>query len=129
MPLPKIVGRFNRKVTNRIARPLAGRVPPFAMVVHRGRRSGREYQTPIFAFPCEDGFLIALTYGTGTDWERNIRAAGGELIYRGQRYRLGEPVAVGQDAASPCLPAPVRIVLRWTRTGDFLQIPVTTGRS
>lgn len=125
MPLPRIVGRFNRVVTNRITRPLAGRVPPVAMVVHRGRRSGDEYQTPIFAFPCDGGFLIALTYGRGTDWERNVRAGGGELVYRDQRFQLGEPSAVGPDAARPCLPALVRIVLRLTRTDDFLLIPAT----
>jgi deazaflavin-dependent oxidoreductase (nitroreductase family) len=123
MALPKVVGRFNRVATNRITRPLAGRIAPFALLVHRGRRTGREYRTPIFAFPCGGGFIIALTYGSGTDWERNVRDGGGELAYRGTRYRLGAPVAVGPDRAGRCLPAVVRVALRVTRVRDFLELP------
>ena len=123
MALPKVVGRFNRVVTNRITRPLAGRVPPFALLVHRGRRTGREYLTPIFAFPCDGGFIIALTYGPGTDWERNVRDGGCDLAYRGTRYRLGAPVTLGPDRADRCLPAIVRVALRVTRVRDFLEFP------
>lgn len=123
MALGRAVARFNRIVTNRITRPLAGRVPPFALLVHRGRRTGREYRTPIFAFPCDGGFLVALTYGPGTDWERNIRHGGGELGFRGTRYRVGEPTAVGPERAGRCLPAIVRVALRVTRVREFLEFP------
>lgn len=124
MPLPKVVGRLNKVGINRLTGRFGGRVPPFAMVIHRGRRSGREYHTPIFAFPCDGGFLVALTYGRDTDWERNVRAGGGELIYRSRRYRLGPPAVVGQDRAGPCLPGIVRFILRLTRVDDFLHFSV-----
>ena len=55
MVIPKRVARFNRMVTNRISDPLAGRLPGFGIVVHRGRRSGRPYRTPIN--------VIATVYG------------------------------------------------------------------
>jgi deazaflavin-dependent oxidoreductase (nitroreductase family) len=123
MALGRAVARFNRIVTNRITRPLAGRVPPFALVTHRGRRTGRAYRTPIFAFPCEGGFVVALTYGRGTDWERNVRAGGGTLAYRGASYRLGQPAAIDADAAGRCLPVCIRVALRVTRVRDVLELP------
>lgn len=38
------MARFNRSVTNHLTRRLAGRVPGMAVVIHCGRRSGREYR-------------------------------------------------------------------------------------
>ena len=63
------------------------------LIVHRGRRSGRTYQTPVTTFPTESGFIIALTYGAeNTDWVKNVRAAGGcELRTRGRVLRLDSP--------------------------------------
>src|SRR5215467_3082279 len=74
---PKSVARFNRAVTNRITRRFAGRVWGFGIVIHRGRRSGRLYRTPINLFRTADGFLIALTYGRDSEWVQNVLAAGG----------------------------------------------------
>ena len=42
--------RFNKRVTNRIQGLYAWLVPPWAVILHRGRRSGRQYRTPLFAF-------------------------------------------------------------------------------
>lgn len=128
MPLTRGIARLNRVGINRVTRRVARWLPPFALLIHRGRRSGREYRTPIIAFPCHEGFVIALTYGTGTDWERNVRAAGSaELVYRRRRYTLGEPVLVGADRAGPCLPWVVRAALRLMRVDEFLQLPVTAA--
>ena len=49
MPLPPGLARFNRSVTNHVTRPLIAHLPYGAVVVHRGRRSGREYRTPVLA--------------------------------------------------------------------------------
>jgi hypothetical protein len=38
-------------------------MPGLGVVVHRGRRSGRVYQTPVNVFATEDGYVVALTYG------------------------------------------------------------------
>jgi hypothetical protein len=40
----------------------------FAVLHHRGRRSGRTYATPTSARPITDGFVIPLTFGNGADW-------------------------------------------------------------
>ena len=67
-------------------------MPDFGVVVHRGRRSGRLYQTPVNVFATEDGYVLVLTYGPDTDWVKNVLAAGGcELRTRGRAIRLTSP--------------------------------------
>ena len=94
MPIPRTVGRWNKVGLNRVTRRIAPWLPGFGVVVHRGRRSGRRYRTPVNVFPTQDGYRFALTYGPDTDWVRNVLAAGGcELETRGRVVRLG---AVGE---------------------------------
>ena len=61
--MPRIMRRVNRAVTNRLMRPLAGVVPPLAVVHHVGRKSGRAYRTPVLAFPVAGGYVTPLPYG------------------------------------------------------------------
>jgi deazaflavin-dependent oxidoreductase (nitroreductase family) len=69
--------------------------PLFALVRHRGRRSGRVYATPVGARPTADGFVIPLTFGTSADWYRNVQAAGACVIrWRGAEYPMVEPMVV-----------------------------------
>src|SRR5712692_4295129 len=67
--LSHAIGRFNRVATNRLTSPVAGRLPGFGIITHRGRRSGRTYRTPVNVFRRPGGFVVALTYGRG-DWVR-----------------------------------------------------------
>lgn len=96
---------------NHLTSSLARRgVPPFTLVRHVGRRSGKQYETPIIAQPLDDGFMIALTYGPQVDWYKNVRAAGGcRLLRRGTWYTVTrlEPVdgAVGRHSFAQ--PTPV----------------------
>jgi hypothetical protein len=50
MKLSRGFARFNKRATNRIQGLYAWLLPPWAVILHRGRRSGREYRTPLFAF-------------------------------------------------------------------------------
>lgn len=52
-------------------------MPVWAVVQHRGRKSGKEYSTPVAVLTTPDAFSIGLPWGKGTDWVRNLRAAGG----------------------------------------------------
>jgi len=111
MPLPQRLARFNRVATNRLIGRFADRLPGFAIVIHRGRRSGKEYRTPVNAFRTGDGYRIALTYGPDTDWTSNVRAANGcTLIVRGQRVTLRNP-QLFTDPANTWAPLPVRLIL------------------
>jgi deazaflavin-dependent oxidoreductase (nitroreductase family) len=123
MPLPPAVAKINRVITNPITRQFAGRVPPFAIVAHRGRKSGAIYRAPIMAFPAEDGFVIALTSGPGTDWVRNVLAAGGcALEYRNQRIELTDPKLLQGPSGAASLPGPVRFALRLLHVDEFLSL-------
>jgi hypothetical protein len=68
------LARFNRRLFNPVVRTFAGRRgSPVAVVVHRGRRSGRRYRTPVLAFRANDGYVVALfmaptATGSATCW-------------------------------------------------------------
>jgi deazaflavin-dependent oxidoreductase (nitroreductase family) len=116
------MARFNGRVTNRITRPFARRLIGFGVVVHRGRRSNREYETPVNVFRQRDGYVIALTYGTDSEWVKNVRAAGWcELVTRGQRRRLASP-ELRHDESLSLVPAVVRPALRILRVTDFMYL-------
>ena len=75
--LPNRIRFFNKYVTNRLLRVFAKlSLGPFALIRHVGRRSGKPYETVIWAWRLGEGFVIALTYGPEVDWYRNMRAAG-----------------------------------------------------
>ena len=76
MPFPRTLARWNKAGLNRLTKHTAPLTPGW-VVIHRGRRSGRRFQTPVNVFRTEDGFLFALTYGPDSDWVKNVLAAGG----------------------------------------------------
>jgi deazaflavin-dependent oxidoreductase (nitroreductase family) len=122
MPLPRAVARFNRRATNRLLGPLAPHLPTFGIVVHRGRKSGRVYRTPVNHFPRPGGFTIALTYGPRSDWVRNVLAEGGcTLETRGRTLRLTRPRVV-RDEELRAIPAPLRVIGRLAGVFDFLVL-------
>jgi deazaflavin-dependent oxidoreductase (nitroreductase family) len=129
MPAPRWMARVNRRVTNRVLGRLATRAPGFGVIVHRGRRSGRAYRTPVNVFTAPAGFVVALTYGTGAGWVRNVMAAGGcALETRGRRLVLGAPRLV-HDESRRLVPAPVGRVLRLLRVADFLELSLVADRT
>ncbi|TCN50376.1 deazaflavin-dependent oxidoreductase (nitroreductase family) [Rhodococcus sp. SMB37] len=121
MPLPRVLARANRVVTNRIATPVAWYLPGTGVVEHRGRRSGRQYRTPVLLFTDGARFRVALTYGTGTDWVRNVRAAGGAAVLtRGRRVPVSDP-RIGDDPRAGWAPWPVAAVLRLIDASSYLD--------
>jgi deazaflavin-dependent oxidoreductase (nitroreductase family) len=122
MPLGRSIARFNKYVTNRLTRPVAVYLPGFGVVEHTGRRSGRRYRTPVNVFRREDRFVIALTYGTKTDWVENVLAAGGcDLVTRGRRYRLADPELFTDESRGEA-PAIARPILRAIGVADFMHL-------
>lgn len=95
MPLPHWLARFNRQVTNPLMRTVAGHVGPLVEIEHVGRRTGTRHRTPVVAFWDDGIWIVPLTYGAGTDWQRNLEAAGrGVLVASGTRFRVGDPRVV-----------------------------------
>jgi deazaflavin-dependent oxidoreductase (nitroreductase family) len=109
-------------VTNRVVGPFARYLPGFAVVVHVGRRSGRTYRTPVNLFTRGDGYAIALMYSAGSQWVRNVLAAGGaDVETRGRRLRLVDPEVV-RDPARSLVPKPVRVPLRLADVDEFMLL-------
>ena len=130
MPLSRRVARFNRMVTNPILGRLAPWLPGFGVIYHRGRKSGRVYHNPVNVFRRGDGYVVALTYGSHTDWVKNVLAAGEcDLYTRGQRHHLVNPT-VYTDTERSGLPAHARAILAMFNVTEFLALTKsTTARS
>ncbi len=125
MHLPYWLRRVNRVFTNRILGRVAWLVPPLALVRHVGRRSGRDYASPVIGFGNADGFVIPMTYGRDVDWARNLMAAQRATVVQGGRTWRFEHVRVADGAvASPRLPPLVRpLLLRGRLPGYVLLDP------
>ncbi|MGU3498105.1 nitroreductase family deazaflavin-dependent oxidoreductase [Mycobacterium sp. C31M] len=113
MLLARRRAEFNRRFVNPVVEPLVGYVPLWSAVDHVGRRSGKEYRTPVTAFPTTDGVAVLLPYGTDTDWVRNLQAAGtGRVVIDGRSLLVDNPRVVPLAEALAVLRGPWRRVLR-----------------
>ena len=109
-----MVRRFNRAWGNPYQMKTAGTPGAYASVIrHVGRTTGRSYGTPVVPFPTDDGFVIALPYGSGTDWLKNVMASGSAtIVHEGNPYRVGRPELVPLAVAAPYMPAKEQRSLR-----------------
>jgi deazaflavin-dependent oxidoreductase (nitroreductase family) len=122
MPIPKAVATFNKRVTNHLTGPFASHLPGFGVITHMGRRSGRTYRTPVNVFRRSDEYVVALTYGAGAEWVRNVESAGTcELRTRGHTVQLVEPRRF-TDPSREAVPAAVRAVLGVLDVDEFLSL-------
>ena len=119
----RAVRRFNRRFMNPRQMRTAGRPGAYAGVIrHVGRRSGRVYETPVGPFATDDGFVIALPYGTSSDWVKNVLAAGSAtLITEGQAYEVDQPEIVPLGDVVDVLPSKERRNLRLFRVEQALR--------
>jgi deazaflavin-dependent oxidoreductase (nitroreductase family) len=113
------------RLFNPLTRRFAGSrgFPPFALVRHRGRRSGREYATPIGARPTADGFVIPLTFGQSADWFRNVQAAGECVIrWRGVEYPVVAPQVIDWPSARSAFAPIERVALPLLGIAQFMRL-------
>jgi deazaflavin-dependent oxidoreductase (nitroreductase family) len=129
VPIPLSATPYVRRYANPVLIHLAG-FGWFADLEHVGRRTGLVRHTPLLAFRDGDVVTVALTYGPGVQWLKNIRAAGGaRMRLGGALLELGPPRVLGADEGIARMPQPVRFVLG--RTGfcrDFIELPVVRER-
>ena len=120
----RAVRRFNRRVMNPRQMKTAGTPGAYAgFIRHVGRRSGRVFETPVGPFPTDDGFVIALPYGTGSDWVKNVLAAGSAtLVTEGQTYEVDQPEIVPLGDVVEFLPSKERRNLRLFRVEQALRV-------
>jgi deazaflavin-dependent oxidoreductase (nitroreductase family) len=116
------LAKINIAFTNRITGLFAGWLPGFGILTHVGRKSGKVYRTPINVFRVANGFVIALTYSSQSEWVKNVLAARGcELKTRGKNYTLSAPTVV-RDPTRRRFPIPVRVVLRIVGADEYMEL-------
>ena len=87
-------------------------LPLYGVLQHRGRRSGKAFRTPVVVRRIEDGFIVPMPWGEGTDWYRNVRAAGECVIrWKGRDYPLAQPEVLDATAAQAAFSASQRAAL------------------
>jgi deazaflavin-dependent oxidoreductase (nitroreductase family) len=122
-PLTRLLNPMIRRIAGRSGMPL------LAIVSHRGRRSGRTYSTPIAIGSTGNRFLIPLTFGSNSDWCRNVLAAGGCTVkWKGREYATDEAGVVNDVSAredvSTAFGQLTRRFLRAQGTREFLSLRV-----
>lgn len=109
---------------NLLSQRISGtRLSSHGLLIHRGRRSGRSYRTPLAVVDYRDGVLLPLTYGPTADWYRNVRAAqGGTLTWKGRTYQLERPEIVSGPEPLQAWPFGSRIILQISGIDDFVWL-------
>jgi len=123
-PVLSTVRRVNRSVSNPRAMKTAGTPGAYASVIrHVGRTSGQEYETPIGAVATDDGFVIALPYGTQADWLKNVMASGSATIVdEGETYLVDQPEVVLTSEAAQHFPPKEQRAHRLFAVDQTLQV-------
>jgi deazaflavin-dependent oxidoreductase (nitroreductase family) len=116
--------RFHRAVGNPLQMRSAGTPGTFASVIrHQGRTTGRTYETPVWAVPTEDGFVIAIVYGSGTDWLKNVLASGTTaIVHEGEACPVDRPEIVSMDSARAYFPVALQRIHRRIRVDRCLRV-------
>lgn len=91
MLFPAWADRLQIKYMNPAIRRVARFLPTFAVVKHRGRKSGRDYETVVNAYRKRNVLAILLGHGKA-DWVKNVLAAGeADLRLLGQNLHISNP--------------------------------------
>ncbi|OBF21531.1 nitroreductase family deazaflavin-dependent oxidoreductase [Mycobacterium sp. ACS4331] len=113
MRMPRRAAEFNRRVTNRAARRVAGWLPTLGVLEHVGRTSGRHYRTPLNVFDTEDGFLILIGYGLESNWVKNALAGGAVTIRKhGRTHAVADARLVSKAEGSALVTPRSRLLYR-----------------
>lgn len=118
MVFPPWFERFQIKYINPALKPIARYLPGTATIEHRGRKSGKPYQTIVTAYR-KDGLLaIALGHGK-TDWVKNVLAAGeADVHFTRDAVHLTNPRILPAGSSGAGLPRLPR--LQASRMGIFV---------
>jgi deazaflavin-dependent oxidoreductase (nitroreductase family) len=120
----KAIGLLLKHTLNPLTRRLAhSSFGPFSIIQHVGRRSGKQYETPIIVAPAANGFIIELTYGPDVDWYKNVQAAGGcTIIWHGNHYVIDKIEPMDSDIGRSAFPLPARLILYLLRRQHYVKL-------
>jgi deazaflavin-dependent oxidoreductase (nitroreductase family) len=84
MLFPPWFERLQIKYLNSMLRPFSKRMPGMGVIKHRGRTSGKEYETIVTPYRKGQVLAIGLAHGK-TNWVKNVLAAGEADIQIGKK--------------------------------------------
>ncbi|EID15162.1 nitroreductase family deazaflavin-dependent oxidoreductase [Mycobacterium xenopi] len=118
MMFPPWFERWQVKYMNPALKPFARYLPGAALIKHRGRKSGKPYETIVTAY--RKGNLLAIVLGHGkTDWVKNVLAAGeADVQFLRRSVHITNPRILPAGTGGQELPWPARIQAR--RMGVFV---------
>lgn len=117
MPMPRWWAHMNKWTFN----PRELKKGKRDVLVHVGRTSGREYQTPLEAFRVDGGYLFVPVYGVQSDWVRNMLAAGSaRLRVEGSEVVVMNPRLIDEAAAFALLPEGTQRPPKWLKLEQYL---------
>jgi deazaflavin-dependent oxidoreductase (nitroreductase family) len=109
MRFPPWFERMQIKYMNPVARRVAPYLPSFAIIKHRGRKSGNDYETVVNAYRKGNVLAIALGHGK-TNWVKNVLAAGEADVHLFRRdVHIVNPRVVPAGTDDPSLPRLARL--------------------
>ncbi len=116
--------RLQRAILNPRQMRSAGTPGASASVIrHRGRISGRPYETPVGAVAAGDGFVIALPYGSRANWLHNVLASGSAtIVNEGHLYGVDRPEIIPMPAVEAQFTAGDRRSFRWFAVDQALRV-------
>jgi deazaflavin-dependent oxidoreductase (nitroreductase family) len=118
MLFPPWIERLQIKYFNPLLRPLSKRMPGFAVIKHRGRTSGKDYETIVTAYR-KDGVVAVLLAHGKTNWVKNVLAAGAADIHVGRKnIHLVNPRVLPAGTVDASLPRIAQIGAK--RSGVFV---------
>ena len=118
MIYPPAVENIHVKYFNPMMRPFVRFLPGLATIKHRGRTSGKQYDTIVTAFRKGNVVAIALAHGK-TDWVKNVLAAGeADLHFTRRDVHLVNPRIVPAGSGAEALPLMARLLAN--RVGVFV---------
>ncbi len=121
----------NKRANALFLKIAGGRFRAYSALKHIGRSSGREYVTPLSAYPLGDGFVLALLYGdaANVDWCRNVMAAGKCILKtRGEEYVLEKPEIIPASKALAAYPLLARLMYRARGIHEFVWVHRQLGK-
>jgi deazaflavin-dependent oxidoreductase (nitroreductase family) len=115
---------FHRAIGNPLQMRSAGMPGAYASLIrHEGRATGRTYETPVWAAPTEDGFVIGIVYGARTDWVKNVFASSrAAIVHDGETFQVDRPEIVPMESARAYFPAITRRLQRPVRVAQCLRL-------
>lgn len=106
---PPWLDRWQIKYMNPVVKRITPYLPGTSVIEHRGRKSGKPYETVVTSYRKGDLLAIALGHGKA-DWVKNVLAAGeADVRILRRTVHIKNPRIVAVKAAGTDLPLSVRL--------------------